>query len=127
MLLLLFWSTRVENTSAQCDRSQDFSQYPKQAQRNTREMKFILFTTGHATESKLQSGILLVLQGSKVYYHPIFATELTSPRIDSARFIENLAETPPECTFPLLGTREGRTSVMEGLMCMNGPNGQTPE
>ena len=29
-------------------------------------------------------------------------------------------ETLPECTFPLLGTRMRRESVMEGPMCMNG-------
>ena len=58
---------------------------------------------GTATEPKPQSSVLLVLQGLDVYYLSIFATQLPSPRIDSARFIEDLTETPPECTFPLLG------------------------
>ena len=68
---------------------------------------------GTANEPKPRSGVLLVLQELDVYYHSIFATQLTSPRIDS---VEDLTETPPECTFPLLGIGEKRTRGMEGLI-----------
>jgi len=86
-------------------------------------MKIILpvvFASGHSYQAEASVGHTLGTTRVGSILLPCLATELPSPRIDSARFIEDLSETPHECTFPLSGTGMRRASVMEGPMCMNG-------